>query len=227
MSVAENLKTVTQKITNALERSGRAPDSVTLVVVTKTVDAPRIQEALTAGVSHLGENKVQEALPKIEAIRDHSNVTWHMIGHLQTNKVKRAVEYFHMIHAADSVRLVEEIHARAVQQGKIMEVLLEVNVSGEASKFGLRPEDLLSVARAAARFEGIALKGLMTMAPFLPNAEETRPYFRKLRECLLALQDSGLTQMTQLSMGMTNDFEVAIEEGATMVRIGTAIFGER
>jgi pyridoxal phosphate enzyme (YggS family) len=150
-----------------------------------------------------------------------------MIGHLQTNKVKRAVEYFQMIHSVDNLKRAQEIDKRAREQGKVMPVLFEVNVSGEASKFGLSPEDLPDVISESAKYDGLIVKGLMTMAPFVDDPEETRPYFRKLRELLLMFQDHGMSQMTELSMGMTNDFEVAVEEGATMVRVGSAIFGAR
>lgn len=227
MSVHESIEKIKIKMTNALERSGRAGEEVTLVTVTKTVDTPKVQEALEAGIRHIGENRVQEAGRKIEAFQDRVDLTWHMIGHLQTNKVKRAVELFHVIHSVDSLRLAQEIHKRAIQQEKIMPILFEVNVSEETSKFGLSVQDLLPVVRETSQLEGIALRGLMTMAPFVEDPEETRPCFRRLREALLTLQAQGFSQMVQLSMGMTNDFEVAIEEGATIVRIGSAIFGER
>jgi pyridoxal phosphate enzyme (YggS family) len=227
MSVHDNVELVRSRIAKALERSGRSPDSVTLVAVTKTVDIARIQEALDAGITHIGENKVQEAEPKITALRERAGVTWHMIGHLQTNKVKRAVELFHVIHSVDSLRLAIEIHKRALQSETVMDVLFEVNVSEETSKYGLSVEKLFAVAREAAQFEGISIKGLMTMAPFVANPDDTRPYFRKLRELFVILREEGVGQMEYLSMGMTNDFEVAIEEGANIVRIGTAIFGER
>jgi PLP dependent protein len=226
MSIAANLHVVQERIARALARAHRTPDNLTLIAVTKTVEVARIQEVLVAGVQHVGENKVQDAAPKITEL-SALPATWHMIGHLQSNKVKKAVELFQTIHAVDSLRLAQEIQARAQQQHKTIEILLEVNVSQEASKFGLPPAEVLTVAPAVAALEGIMLTGLMTMAPFVSNPEETRPYFRQLRELLQQLQDQGLSQMTQLSMGMTNDFEVAIEEGATLVRIGTAIFGQR
>jgi pyridoxal phosphate enzyme (YggS family) len=225
MSVRDNIQVVQSRIVQALERSGRSSESVTLVAVTKTVDVPKIQEALDVGITHVGENRVQDAEPKILALQARINVTWHMIGHLQTNKVKRTLELFHKIHAVDSLRLAQEIHKRALQSGKVVEVLFEVNVSGETSKFGLSVAELFPVIREAAHFEGIAVKGLMTMAPFVENPEDTRPYFRKLREVFLRLREEGVGQMECLSMGMTNDFEVAVEEGANIVRIGTAIFG--
>jgi pyridoxal phosphate enzyme (YggS family) len=193
--------------------------------VTKTVGVAKIQEALDAGITHIGENRVQGAEPKIKALKDRADITWHMIGHLQTNKVRRVVELFHVIHSVDSLRLAQEINKRALQHEKVMDVLFEVNVSGETSKYGLSGGELVPVVREVAQFEGISLKGLMTMAPFVADSEETRPYFRKLRELFLMLKEKGIGQMEYLSMGMTNDFEVAIEEGANIVRIGTAIFG--
>jgi pyridoxal phosphate enzyme (YggS family) len=227
MSIRENLRSVQARITEALERSDRGTEHVTLVTVTKMVGLTKIQEALEAGITHIGENRIQDAEPKIMALKDNSNITWHMIGHLQTNKVKRAVEFFHVIHSVDSLRLAKEINKRALQHENVMDVLFEVNVSGETSKYGLFADELLPIIREAAQFEGISVKGLMTMAPFLADPEETRPYFRKLRESFIMLKEKGIGQMECLSMGMTNDFEVAIEEGANIVRIGTAIFGSK
>jgi len=227
MGVRENIRLVQSRIAAALERAGRSEDLVTLVTVTKIVAVAKIQEALEAGVTHLGENRIQDAAPKIAALRNRTDINWHMIGHLQTNKVKLAVELFSLIHSVDSVRLAQEIAKRALQQNKVMDVLFEVNVSGETSKYGLPIAEVVPVVREAARFEGISVKGLMTMAPFVPDPEEVRPYFRKLRELLITLRESGVGQMEYLSMGMTNDFEVAIEEGANIVRVGTAIFEER
>lgn len=227
MSIRENLRSVQARIAEALERSGRGTEHVTLVTVTKMVGIAEIQEALEAGITHIGENRIQDAEPKIIALKDHPNITWHMIGHLQTNKAKRAVELFHVIHSVDSLRLAKEINKRALQYEKVIDVLFEVNVSGETSKYGLSADELVPLAREAAQFEGISVKGLMTMAPFLVNPEETRPYFRKLWELFIMLKEKGIGQIECLSMGMTNDFEVAIEEGANIVRIGTAIFGSK
>jgi pyridoxal phosphate enzyme (YggS family) len=226
MGVRENIQSVRSRIAGALKRSGREAERVTLVTVTKTVDIAKIQEALNVGITHIGENRLQEAEPKIKALKDRSDITWHMIGHLQTNKAKRAIELFQIIHSVDSLRLAKEINKRALQYEKVMDVLLEVNVSGESSKYGLSVEELIPVVQEATLFEGISVKGLMTMAPFVADPEETRPYFRKLREAFMLLKEKGIGRMEYLSMGMTNDFEVAIEEGANIVRIGTAIFGE-
>ena len=227
MSIQKNIRSIRTRIAAALERSGRSGEQVTLVAVTKTVEVASIQEALAAGLTHLGENKVQDAEPKIAALRAQPGLTWHMIGHLQSNKVKTAVALFQLIHSVDSLRLAQEISRRAAQQQKVMDVLFEVNVSGETSKYGLPVDDLFPVISEAARLKGLAVKGLMTMAPFIADPEEARPYFRQLREAFLALRDKGVGQMEYLSMGMTNDFEVALEEGANIVRIGTAIFGAR
>ena len=227
MSIRENIESIRTRIDAACNRSGRQGHDVTLMAVTKTVGVDSIQEALNAGVTHLGENRVQDAIPKIETLQARQDVTWHMIGHVQTNKVKRAVEYFQKIHSVDSLKLAREIDKRSEQQNRVIEILFEVNVSGETSKFGLSPEDLPEVVREATQLENIMPKGLMAMAPFVDDPEDTRPYFRKLRRLLVEFQDQGFSAMTELSMGMTNDFEVAVEEGATIVRVGSAIFGAR
>lgn len=226
-TIQENIQTVYTRIAAACDRAGRSAEEVTLVAVTKTVDVAKIQEALDAGVTQLGENRVQDATPKIDTLYDRTDLTWHMIGHLQTNKVKRAVEYFQMIHSVDNLKRAREIDKRAREQGKVMPVLFEVNVSGETSKFGLSPEELPGVIKESAKYDGLIVKGLMTMAPFVDDPEDTRPCFHKLRELLIMFQDQGMSQMTELSMGMTNDFEVAVEEGATLIRVGSAIFGAR
>ena len=178
-----------------------------------------MEQALSAGQAIFGESKVQEAKAKIPLVSGRAH--WHMIGHLQTNKARDAVALFDVIHSVDSVKLAEEVHTWAERAGKTQAILLEVNVSGEASKFGLKPEDLKSTVAEINRLPRLDVQGLMTLAPFVEETEKARPYFRRLRELGEAL---GLRE---LSMGMTHDFEVAIEEGATMVRIGTAIFGER
>lgn len=226
-TIRDNIQQVQERIAAACDRCGRSAEDVTLVVVSKTVDVARIEEALAAGIRQFGENRVQEAVPKIDALYAHADVTWHMIGHLQSNKVKRAVEYFQMIHSVDSLERAQDIDKRAAEQGRVTPILFEVNVSGEGSKFGLSPDDVSAVVEAASRFEHVTVTGLMTMAPFVADPEEARPIFRALRELLLRCQDAGFPQMTGLSMGMTNDFEVAVEEGATLVRVGSAIFGSR
>ncbi len=216
-TVAERLALVHERIARSAERAGRSPDQVTLVAVSKAFPTEVIAEGVAAGLTHIGENRVQEAAAKIPALR-HLPVTWHMIGHLQTNKAKTALGLFDIIHSVDSIHLAQTLSRRAERS---IPVLLEVNVAGEATKFGLSPSDALQSADDVARLPHLDLRGLMTIAPLVSDPEEVRPVFRELRRLRDAL---GLPE---LSMGMTDDFEVAIEEGATMVRIGRAIFGER
>jgi pyridoxal phosphate enzyme (YggS family) len=210
---------VLERIAVAAQRASRRAEDVTLVAVSKTVPPDRIDEALRHGISIFGENKVQEARAKIPLVSGRAR--WHMIGHLQTNKARDAVELFELIHSLDSVKLAGELNKCAERAGKTQPVLLEVNVAGEASKFGLKPEDLPVAIQQIAALPRLEVRGLMTLAPFAEDAEKARPYFRRLRE----LRDAH--GLRELSMGMSNDFEVAVEEGATIVRIGTAIFGER
>ncbi|HTS18333.1 MAG TPA: YggS family pyridoxal phosphate-dependent enzyme [Verrucomicrobiae bacterium] len=217
--VSDNIKVVERRIQSAAERTGRNPASVVLICVSKTIEPGAIEEAVRAGATIFGESKVQEAKAKIPLVSGRAH--WHMIGHLQSNKARDAVALFDVIHSVDSLRLAEELNKWAEQAGKTQAVMLEVNVSGESSKFGLKPEDLESTFTSVNRLPRVEARGLMTVAPFTEEAEAARPYFRRLRE----LRD-GLG-LTELSMGMSHDFEVAIEEGATMVRVGTAIFGER
>jgi hypothetical protein len=195
--------------------------------VTKTVDPFRIQEALDAGVHVLGENRVQEARDKMQRIG--GGAQWHLIGHLQRNKVRQAVALFEMIHSVDSVRLAEALDGESRRQGKVMPVLLQVNVSGEASKFGVGEAEVPGLVRALAGMENLSLQGLMTIPPYSEHPEDARPDYRRLRELRDGLAELGLPgmELPHLSMGMTQDFEVAVEEGATMVRIGTALFGTR
>lgn len=214
-----NFERVRDRIAAAAQRAGRRADDVTLVAVSKSVAPERLDEALRLGISVFGENKLQEAKAKIPLVS--SRARWHMIGHLQTNKARDAVELFELIHSVDSVKLAAELNKWAERAGKTLPVLLEVNVSGEASKFGLKPEDVPGALEQIAALPRLEAQGLMTLAPFAEDAEKSRACFRRLRELRDAL---GLRQ---LSMGMSNDFEVAVEEGATLVRVGTAIFGER
>ena len=216
-TVAERLALIRERVARAAERAGRSPAEVTIVAVSKSFPAQVIEEAAAAGITHIGENRVQEAAAKVSSLR-HLPVTWHMIGHLQSNKAKTALELFDIIQTVDSLRLAEALSRRAE---RAIPVLLEVNVAGEASKFGLSPQEVLQTAEAVARLPHLDMRGLMTMAPLVSDPEEVRPVFRELRRLRDAL---GLAE---LSMGMTDDFEVAIEEGATLVRIGRAIFGER
>lgn len=217
--VAHNINFIRERIRAAAERVGRNPDDVTVVAVSKTVEPERIEAALATGQTLFGENKVQEARAKIPLVSGRAR--WHMVGHLQTNKARDAVALFDVIHSVDSVKLAVELDKWAERAGKTQAILLEVNVSGEASKFGLKPEDLKSTVAEINGLSRVETQGLMTVAPFSEEIEKARTYFRRLRELRDAL---GLRE---LSMGMTHDFTVAIEEGATMVRLGTAIFGER
>jgi hypothetical protein len=223
-AIKENLLRVTDRIEKAARRVGRDPKEVNLVAVSKTVESPRIKEAIEAGVSILGENYVQEAQKKIEEIG--RPVAWHFIGHLQTNKAKYAIRLFEMIHSLDSLPLAEELNRRAEQGGQVTKVMIEVNISGEATKFGTDEEKVFSIARGILNLNHLSLEGLMTMPPYFDSPEMSRPYYIKLRELKEKMIREGIP-LNELSMGMSNDFEIAIEEGATYVRVGTAIFGER
>lgn len=220
--IAGNLRSVQDRIEQAARKAGRSGGEITLVVVTKTRSISEIRQAIDAGAADLGENYVQEAEEKFGEIG--AVVRWHMIGHLQRNKARHAVQVFDLIHSVDSEALAREIGRRAEAMGKTQDVLVEVNISGEETKAGVEPESALALAERIAEIEGIRVRGLMGMAPIVADPEDTRPYFAKLREIWDKLPDE---QRECLSMGMTQDYEVAIEEGANMVRIGTAIFGPR
>ncbi len=227
MSIIDNLKSVKERIAKAALRSGRKPEDVKLIAVTKTISTERIEEAIKAGVSIIGENRIQEAMIKHSKIK--LPVTWHLIGHLQRNKVNKALEITEFIHSIDSIRLAEAISKRALTLNKIINILLEVNTSGEESKFGFVPDKVRKILPELAQLKGIKICGLMTIGAFLPDPEDVRPCFillRKLNEELKKLNIEGV-ELEHLSMGMSNDFEIAIEEGATLVRVGTAIFGIR
>jgi hypothetical protein len=225
MDLAASIQTVQERIRAACDRAGRPADSVALLAVAKTHPAEAVQAAAACGLMLFGENKVQEAKVKIPLCP--GKLRWHLVGHLQTNKVRDAVELFEMIQSVDSLRLAEEINKRAEQAAKRMPVLLEANLAGEASKFGYAPEQLLAELKELNALPRIEIHGLMTVPPWSPVAENVRPHFRRLRELKLHCEDLLGAPLPHLSMGMTGDFEVAIEEGATLVRIGTAIFGER
>jgi pyridoxal phosphate enzyme (YggS family) len=219
VDVAENLQAVRERVAAACQRAGRSPDDIAVVAVSKTFPATLVAEACRAGLTDIGENRVQEAagkIPQVEALG--SRPRWHLVGHLQTNKVKTALGLFDIIHSVDSLRLAEAISRQVETPAP---VLLEVNVGGEAGKFGFTPGEAGRAVEQMARLPGLSVQGLMTVAPLSADPEEVRPVFRELRHLRDAL---GLRH---LSMGMTDDFEVAIEEGATMVRIGRAIFGPR
>jgi pyridoxal phosphate enzyme (YggS family) len=223
-TIKENLLRVTERIEKAARRVGRDPAEIKLVAVSKTVEAARVEEAIEAGVSILGENYVQEAQKKIEEIG--KLVAWHFIGHLQSNKARYAVRLFDMIHSIDSLTLAQELNRRAEQAGQVAKVMIEVNISGEATKFGTDEEKVFSIVRGILNLSHLSLEGLMTMPPYFDLAEMSRPYYTKLRALKERMVREGIP-MKELSMGMSNDFEIAIEEGATYVRVGTAIFGER
>jgi PLP dependent protein len=227
MTIADNFKTVMNRIAASAKRAGRDPSSVKLVTVTKTVSIERIREALSSGAAILGENRVQEAKEKIEQLGRHAH--WHLIGHLQTNKARYAVKLFDLIHSVDNLELAAEIDKQAAKIGKVQDVLIEVSIAGETAKAGVSIDDAEHLVRHVATLGNIRVKGLMTMPPYSDNPEDSRPYFKKLRELSAFIGKENLSgvSMTELSMGMSGDFEVAIAEGATMVRVGTAIFGER
>ncbi|HEX8815567.1 MAG TPA: YggS family pyridoxal phosphate-dependent enzyme [Terriglobales bacterium] len=231
MSIAENIATVRERIARAARRAGRNVDEVALMAVSKTFPADRIREAYSAGQRLFGENRVQEFAGKAGELRDLAGAQWHMIGHLQSNKAAAAVEIFDAIDSVDSVRLAEKLNGAAGQAGKKLGVLIEVNVGGEAVKSGAAPEseELEEILGAASRLGHLEIRGLMTIPPFTEDAEGARPYFRRLRELRDAIARRNLARISMgvLSMGMSHDFEVAIEEGSTCVRVGTAIFGER
>lgn len=227
ISVQKNIEGIRERIAEAALRSGRKPEAVKLMAVTKTVDDERIMEAIQCGVDIIGENYVQEAKRKIE--RMGRSIQWHLIGHLQSNKAKYAVKLFDMIHSVDRISLARELDRRSKMVERVTPVLIEVNVSGEETKSGIPREEAIHLLREVARLENLAVKGLMTMPAWFDDPEDARPYFTGLRELRDMVVDADIPglEMRELSMGMTDDFEVAVEEGATIVRIGRALFGER
>jgi pyridoxal phosphate enzyme (YggS family) len=227
MSIAENLSRIKERMAEASIRSGREPSSVKLVGVTKTVDLDRIKEAVSAGLQILGENYVQEARDKIKELKDR--VSWHFVGRLQTNKAKYAVKLFDMIQTVDSFRLAQELNRRAQPLGRTVPIIIQVNLASEVSKGGVEPSECLSLIREVSVLENLQIRGLMTMPPFFDQPERARPYFAQLREMSQKIAEAQVegVEMNELSMGMSGDFEAAIEEGATLIRVGTAIFGER
>ena len=223
----ENLKAVDQEIKEACDRSGRAREDVTLIAVSKTKPVETLQEAYDLGVRVFGENKVQELVVKYEVLP--KDIHWHLIGHLQRNKVKYIIDKVDMIHSVDSIRLAETIEKEAAKHNIKVKILIEVNVAKEESKFGIHPEELDAFIEEISHFSHIQVMGLMTIAPYVENAEENRPIFEHLRKLSVDIANKNIDNiiMSVLSMGMTNDYQVAVEEGATMVRVGTGIFGER
>ena len=222
--IAENLAEVRERISQAIQKSGRDPDSVRLVAVSKQVDIAQIEEARTAGAVIFGENKIQDAVPKVDQIGT-DGISWHFIGHLQKNKVKFLDERFDLVHSVDSLELAEKIARQCQSENRVQRVLLQVNVAGETAKFGMEPGELEKQLMAFSRLKGIQVEGLMTIPPYHPDPENSRRHFSRLRE--LRDQCEKRLSLPELSMGMSNDYEVAIEEGATLVRVGTAIFGPR
>ena len=225
--LAENLKTVEARICDACMRANRGREEVTLIAVSKTKPVSMLEEIYNEGIRCFGENKVQELTDKYEQLPD--DVRWHMIGHLQRNKVKYIIDKVELIHSVDSIRLAETIEQEAAKRDIIVNILIEVNVAEEESKFGLSVDEVIPLIEEIAKFPHIRIKGLMTIAPYVENPEENRNVFARLQKLSVDIAEKNIDNVSVeiLSMGMTNDYEVAIEEGATMVRVGTGIFGER
>ncbi len=225
--IEENLKQLKEKINSACQRVGRKTEEIVLVCVTKKVKIERIRELLDLGITDIGESYVQDALNKFKQLKKlglEAHINWHMVGHLQKNKAKYAVRLFNLIHSVDSFNLAVEVDRCAQRIGKLVNILIQVNISGETSKFGISPEELRDLVNNISNLNSLRIKGLMTITPFSDNPEANRPFFRKLR---LLKEKLNNPLLSTLSMGMTQDFEVAIEEGANMLRIGRAIFDER
>ena len=231
MSIAENIAQVRERIAAAARRANRNPNEITLMGVSKTFPTGRIREAFAAGLRVFGENRVQEFAGKVDALRDLPDAEWHLIGHLQSNKAAKATELFDAVDSVDSVRLAEKLNASAESAGKTLSVLIEINVAGEQAKSGVEPssDELEQILQGAPRWKNLRVRGLMTVPPYTEDPEGARAYFRQLREIRdgIAARRLPAVSMDVVSMGMSHDFEVAIEEGATCVRVGTAIFGER
>jgi PLP dependent protein len=224
--IAENLVEVWERISRAIQKSGREPDSARLIAVSKQISVDRIEEARAAGAVVFGENKIQEAIPKIEKM-GAEGIFWHFIGHLQKNKIKFLDERFDLIHSVDSFELAEKISKHYHSENRVQKILLQVNVSSEAAKFGMEPKELEKKMAEFFRLKGIQVEGLMTIPPFDSDPENSRRHFSRLRELREQYEKQNGLPLNELSMGMSNDFEVALEEGATLVRVGTAIFGPR
>jgi pyridoxal phosphate enzyme (YggS family) len=231
MSVTENIALLHERITAAAKRSHRNPDEITLMAVSKTFPPELIRGAYAAGLRVFGESRVQEFSGKIESLKELSDAEWHMIGHLQTNKAAKAVELFNAVDSLDSLRLAEKLNAAAEQSGKQLPALIEINVGGEEAKTGISADsqELEDILQAAPRWKNLKIRGLMTVPPYTDDPEGARPFFRKLHALRGQIAGRNLSDVSMdvLSMGMSHDFEVAIEEGSTFVRVGTAIFGER
>jgi PLP dependent protein len=231
MGIAENIARVQERIAAAAQRAAHDPKEITLMGVSKTFSAESIREAYVAGLRVFGENRVQEFAGKADAVRDLRDAKWHLIGHLQTNKAAKATELFDAVDSVDSVRMADKLNGFAANAGKTLSALIEINIGGEGAKSGVAPgsDELEQILLGAPRWEHLKIQGLMTVPPYSENPEGSRAYFRQLRQIQESIAARKLPQigMAVLSMGMSHDFEVAIEEGATCVRVGTAIFGER
>jgi pyridoxal phosphate enzyme (YggS family) len=231
MSIVENVARVHGRIISAAHRSARNPDDIELMAVTKTVSADRIRQAYAAGIRLFGENRVQEFESKRSALADLADAHWNMIGHLQTNKATKAAELFSAVESVDSVRVAQKLNSTAQQLGKQLAVLIEINIGGESAKSGLASDsqELNDLLSEAPTLTALAIGGLMTVPPFYDDPEQSRPFFRRMRELATSIRNRNLPNisMDTLSMGMSHDFEIAVDEGSTRVRLGTAIFGER
>ncbi len=228
MDIRSNVEKIKEKIKEVAEKVGRNPEEIILLAASKTQPPEKIIQAYEAGIRYFGENRVQEGMKKIDQLKDKlPEAHWHLIGGLQTNKAKYAVRYFEMIHSLDRKELADEIDKRAKKIGKVQDVLIEVNVGEEESKYGVKPDQLEELFKYSLEKENLNILGLMCIPPYFEDKEKSRPYFRKLREMKNILEEKYKVKLPHLSMGMSHDFDVAIEEGATIVRIGTAIFGER
>ena len=227
MAIRENVEKIKERIEKAAQRAGRKSEDIILLAASKTQPPEKIVEAYEAGIRYFGENRVQEGIKKIEALSDLKDIHWHLIGGLQTNKAKYAVKYFELIHSLDREALTDEIDKRAGKIGKVQDVLIEVNVGEEETKYGVKPENLEKLFEYSLQKENLRILGLMCIPPYFEDPEKSRPYFAMLRDMKEQLEKKFNVSLPHLSMGMSHDFEVAIEEGATIVRIGTAIFGER
>jgi len=231
MSIAENVAQVRERIAAAARRANRRPEEITLMAVSKMVEPARIREGYAAGLRAFGENRVQEFADKAERVKALAGCEWHLIGHLQSNKASKAAELFQAVDSIDSLRLAEKLNVGAARLGLKLPILLEINIGGEAAKKGLAPdsEELTRILRVAPTLQALQVRGLMAIPPFTDNPEGARPYFRKMRQVRDAIADRKFPNVTMetLSIGMSHDFEIAIEEGSTCVRVGTAIFGER
>ena len=245
--IQDNITKVLQNIESACKRSHRSKEEVLLIAVSKTKPIEMLKEAYEAGIREFGENKVQELCDKEEKVKDFktfhnqpestekqpdnstNDIHWHMIGHLQRNKVKYIVDKVTLIHSVDSLRLAEQIDIEAKKKGILVDILIEINIASEESKFGVKPSEAEELIREISGLSSVRIKGLMTVAPYTENAEENRTYFKKMHQLYVDIKEKNFdnVDMSILSMGMTNDYEIAVEEGATMVRVGTAIFGER